>query len=144
MATMSTSTLKGAISRGQAANNVEDAIRILYESEYHHVIIYARKEKDLRDIHDGIYEEIKKRNAEIEDVNKQMLPDYPYRFDAVYECLPMYCSEISMGLFEEQAGLLRLFTRANYNVLTDPEERKPLSSKALTSLAMLGHMVSGN
>lgn len=143
MDNVSTMTLKDAMYNGYAADTSEKAVEILYDPEhYGGVILYSRSRDKLRTMCDDVYAEIKKRNAEL-PLDDQMLPIYPYNFDAVYECLPMHCAEISIGQFKERAGGLFMFSEANYTVLTKPDERRPLSSKAMTTLAMMGHMLSG-
>ena len=139
------STLKWAKREGRATNDVAEAVEIIYErNPYHHVILYASNEKKLSELIKGVNDEIKKRNTEIEDVNQQMLPTYPYRWDDIDGCLHVKCAEISMDVFEKNAGCIALFTGFNYSVLTKPDERRAPNQKALTSLAMLGYLATNN
>ena len=139
------STLKWAKREGRATNNMAEAIEILYErNPYHHVILYASTDKKLSELIRGVNAEIKKRNTEIEDINKQMLPTYPYHWDDIDGCLHVKCAEISMDEFEHNAGCIALFTGYNYSVLTNPDERRAPSQKAMTSLAMLGYLATHN
>jgi len=129
-------------SKNYQANNVKDGLRIIYDDPYHNLVLYSTSEKELRNIVKGVYEGIKKKNAEIEDINQQMLPTCGYYFRGIHGCLGVYCCEISMGTFEKNASCIAMFTGWNYNVLTDPTAREPISAKAMTSLAMLGYLAT--
>lgn len=131
---MSTSVLKMAIDKGYGTNDPDEAINILYGGEHHAVIIYARSEELLEEMSEKIYAEIKDRNAKIPEIDDQMLPTRPHRFNAVHQCLPAFCAEISMNTFKVGAGLLYVHMEPNYDVLTDPSARRSLSLKALASL----------
>lgn len=134
-------------SKDHAFQNAEDAINYLYDenTKYKAVILYSSKsnEKKLNQEIKKVYDEIKNRNSEISDVNKQMLPCSPYYWDDIDGCLAVTCAEISMDVFEKSAGCLFLFTHPRYDCLTKPDERRPLSKKALASLHMMGSMISG-
>lgn len=136
---MSTDTLKWAISGGMAATTVDDAVRLLYERDDHTVIIYAYSRKKIADIFAGIFSEVKRRNSLIQNIDEQMLISTS-DFEAVHKCMHTYAVEIDMGSFARKATLAHPFSDVKYGVLTDPTARKPLSSKALTSLAMIGYM----
>lgn len=138
---MGTDTLKWAIADGRAANNVDDAVRILYEVKDHTAFIYAHSKKKISDLYTGVFSEVKRRNSLIPDINKQMLMS-EYSFEAVYKCQHTYVVELDIGPFEEKATLAHPFSEVNYLVLTDPSARKPLSSKALNAFAMIGHMAT--
>lgn len=137
-------TLSGI--KNHAFQNADEAINYLYDenTKYRTVILYASKSNDkkLKQEIKKVYDEIKRRNAEISDVNQQMLPTSPYYWDDIDGCLAVTCVEISMDTFEKSAGCLFLFTSPRYDCLTKSDERKPLSSKAMTSLAILGSMIS--
>ncbi|MCM1215388.1 MAG: hypothetical protein NC548_12820 [Lachnospiraceae bacterium] len=135
--------LKDAKYHGYAFDNAEGAVNYLYGSEYRTVILYNYRRDRLAEICQQVYKEIKKRNTEIPDVNKQMLPTEPYYFDDIDGCLGVKCAEIGMDEFEKCAGNLYIFSQPNYDCLTDPSVRKPLSSKALSSIALMGHLISG-
>jgi len=96
----------------------------------------------------GLWNEIKKFYQMVEEYNQtveseelQILPSYPYEYRGIKGCLGVKCAEISCGTFKDNADKISLFTGWNYTVLKNPSLRKPLSEKALVSLAMLGSMV---
>ena len=99
------------------ANNSKDAIDIIYGGDYHYVIIYDRKEENIRRVAYEVFEEIKRRNAEISDINEQMLPTNPYYFDCIDGCLPVKCCEISMNAYGKNKGCIAPFTGFNDSVL---------------------------
>lgn len=107
----------------------------------HSVTLYDYSEKKLNEMLKELYKRIKEYNSKIDDVNNQILPSYPYRWHGIDGCLGVYCAEVTGGTFEHNAEVLSLFTGWNYTVLTDTTARKPLNSKALTSLAILGGML---
>lgn len=117
MTPMGTSTLKIAMREGFAACTVEEAVKLIYETDHHSVILYSRNVKTLAEMCNDVAQEIKRRNSEIKDIGQQMLAIYPYRFDAVYECLPMYCSEISAGPAEEYTEVIHVGTDLNFGTL---------------------------
>lgn len=123
--------------------DVESCIKILYENKYHCCITSSTDLKKVRNLVKDILQEIKQRNAKIQDINKQMLPSV-YYWDAEEADTPTSCAEISIGEFEKQAQCLYMFTTPIYSVLTDPSARKPLAKQALASLAMLGYMADKN
>ena len=129
-------------SKGYQSNNVEEGIRIIYENPYHNLVLYSSSEKELRRLVMGVFEGIKKRNSEIEDIKNQMLPNRGYYFRGIHGCLGVYCCEIGMGTYEKNASAVAFFTGWNYEVLSDPSAREPLSSKAISSLALLGYMAT--
>lgn len=47
-----------------------------------------------------------------------------------------------MDTYEKNARAVALFNGWNYEVLSDPSAREPLSSKAISSLALLGYMAT--
>ena len=128
--------------RNVACKTAEEAIEKLY-GDTHSVILYHSNEKILEQEISKLFKEIKARNAQIEDIEEQMLPTNSYRWDDIDGCLAVKCAEISMRTFKENSGCLALFTGFNYSVLSKPDERRPLSPKAMSSLAMLGSMVAG-
>jgi len=136
-------TIESAKYGGYAATNSKDAVRILYENKYHTCIIYDNNPSNLDAIVKASLEKIKKRNAKIPNINDQMLPSV-YRWQAKDEddITRYYAAEISMGRFEDNAQLLYMFSEPVYSVLTDSTARKPLSTKALTTLAMMGYMMT--
>lgn len=136
-------TLKTARYEGVVAENAQEAIKLLYETDHHSAILYAPKMETLENMCVEVYEEIKARNQKIPDVEQQMLPTGPYIWDDIDGCLAVKCAEITMGVFSEVAGNLYLFSKPMYSCLTDPEARKPLSSKAIASMALLGEMATG-
>ena len=127
-----------------AVKTADEAIKLMFEEGKHNIVLYNSNEKTLSSEIKKFYEEIKNRNTAIEDINQQTLPTNPYYWDDIDGCLAVKCAEINGGTFERNAGGLAMFSGWNYSVLTDPTARKGLSTKALTSLAMLGHMVAGN
>ena len=91
----------------------------------------------------GLYRLIREYNKSVGCIDNQILPTYSYRWNDIDGCLAVSCAEISGGTFAENADKLALFTGFNYSVLTDTEARKPLCSKAIASMAMLGSLASG-
>lgn len=128
--------------RNISTRSAEEAIEILYgESVYPSVILYNSSQSELYKEVDKVYAEIKRRNAEIPDVKQQMLPSSPYSWEDIDGCLHVYCVEITMNTFEHNSGGINLFSGWNYDVLTNPEARSPLSGNTMAALAMLGSMV---
>lgn len=125
-----------------ACKTAEEAIEKLY-SGTHSIILYHSNTKVLDQEIEKVYAEIKSRNSKIEDIDQQMLPTNPYYWADIDGCLAVTCAEIGMNTFEVNAECLPLFTGYNYSVISDPEARKPLSSKAMASMAMLGAMATG-
>lgn len=140
---MSTGTLKMLrySSHSCIADTVEVAINNLY-GEGRRAVLFSSQPNKLRKMCDEIYKEITKRNKDIPNVEDQMLPTFPYWWDDIDGCLAVKCVEISMDVFAKSAECFHVFTQPNYSVLTDPTARRPLSFKAFTSLAMMGHMLS--
>lgn len=136
-------TLMGAKAGGYAATDADSAFKILFENKYHTCIIYDRDEYTLHIMVKSILNKIKDHNQTIPNINDQMLPSV-YRWTAEDDngdkCF--YAAEINMGRFEEKAELLYIFNEPLYWVLSDPTARKPISSKAMKSLAMLGYMMT--
>ncbi len=135
-------TLKMLKGSGCIATTAEDAINILYTGEYHRVVLYSSQEAVLRKLCNQVYTEIRSRNAKIPDVDDQMLPVEPYFWDDIDGCLAVKCAEISMGRFADCAGALYLFSQPKYDCLSDPNARKPLSKKAMSSLWLIGTMMT--
>lgn len=127
------------------AKTSEEALEKLYrEDSYRSIVIYSSNKKTLQNMIQEIYSEIKERNKKIPDVKNQLLPTEPYYWDDIDGCLAVTCAEISADTFENVADKLYIFAQPRYDLLTKPNERKPLSDIALTTLALLGHFVTGN
>lgn len=125
------------------AKTSEEALEKLYkENSYRSVVIYSSNKKTLQKMIREIYSEIKERNKTIPNVNNQLLPTEPYYWDDIDGCLAVTCAEISADTFENAADKLYLFSQPRYDLLTNPNARKPLCDKALNTLAMLGHFVT--
>lgn len=132
-----------AWAKDHSTKDSKEAIKILYETnKYHNVIVYNSDSQKLSRTIQEIYQEIKMKNSKIPDIRQQMLPTYPYRWDDIDGCLHVECAEISIDTFENNAGKLALFSGWNYSVLSNPEERKPLESKAMASLSLLGYLAN--
>ena len=127
-----------------AVKTADEAIKLMFEEGKRSVVLYNSNEKTLSAEIKKFYEEIKKKNSTIEDINQQTLPTNPYYWRDIDGCLAVQCAEISSGTFEHNADGLAMFSGWNYSVLSDPTARKGLSTKAMTTLAMLGHMAAGN
>lgn len=125
--------------RDRAAKTAEEAINLMFEKGNRTVFLYNSCGKTLSAEISKFYEEIRRRNAAIEDINQQTLPTNPYIWNDIDGCLAVECAEISGGTFAENASGLAMFTGWNYRVLTDVNARKAPSMKAMTSLAMLGY-----
>lgn len=124
--------------RDIAVKTAGEAIRLMFEDGKKTVILYNSCGKTLSAEISKFYEEIRHRNANIEDINQQTLPTNPYYWNDIDGCLAIECAEISGGTFAENADGIAMFTGWNYRVLSDVNARKAPSAKALTSLAMIG------
>lgn len=126
---------------GIVAKTAEEAYNIIKNDESHSVVLYNSVVSQLDKEVDKLFRLIKGENTKISEVNRQWLPTYPYYWNDIDGCLAVRCAEISMDTFEHNAGGIALFTEWNYDVLTNPDERKPLDSKVLTTLVMIGSMI---
>lgn len=129
-------TCKESITR-----TAEEAIEKLYNSKYHVAFIIGSDKSKLSSEIDKVYEEIKQRNKQVEDLDNQMLPTLPYFWDDIDGCLAVHCAEIHMNDYEEASKCIALFTGHNYDVLTDPSAVGTPGIKAMASLAMIGSMI---
>lgn len=136
-------TINSAKYGGYAATDADSAFKILFENKYHTCIIYSHDSSILDIIIKETLNKLKEYNKTIPDINDQMLPSV-YRWDAEDDDGNHYyfAAEINIGRFEEKAQLLHMFNEPLYWVLTDPTARKPINNKAMTSLAMLGYMMT--
>lgn len=125
-----------------AFKNADKAIEKLY-SGTRSIVLYHSNIRKLEQEIEKLYDEIKSRNSKIDDIEQQMLPTNPYYWADIDGCLAVTCAEIGMNTFKVNAESMALFTGYNYSVITDPDARKPLSSKAMASMAMIGAMVTG-
>ena len=125
--------------RNIAAKTAEEAIDLMFNQGKKTVILYSSSAKRLNAEISKFYEEIRRRNADINDINKQILPTNPYYWRDIDGCLAVECAEISGGTFAQNAESIAMFSGWNYSVLTDVTARKTLSEKAMNSLAMLGY-----
>ena len=128
--------------RDRAAKTADEAIKLMFEQGHTTVFLYNSCSKTLSAEISKFYEEIRRRNATIEDINQQILPTNPYYWRDIDGCLAVECAEISGGTFEKNADGIAMFSGWNYRVLSDVNARKAPSMKALTSLAMLGHAMT--
>ena len=125
--------------RNIAAKTAEEAIDLMFNQGKETVILYSCSAKRLDAEISKLYEEIRRRNADIDDINQQILPTNPYYWRDIDGCLAVECAEISGGTFAKNAESIAMFSGWNYNVLTDVKARKAPSEKAMNSLAMLGY-----
>jgi len=131
-------TIESAKYNGYAATDSENAFRILFDNKYHTCIIFDTNNIVVDNIIKEVLRKLKSHNATISNINDQMLPSV-YRWiaqdDDGNNCY--YAAEISMDRFEKKAQLLHMFNEPVYWVLTDPNARKPMTSKAMKTLVML-------
>ena len=118
-------------------SNPNQVIDVLYNSDHHICTI----ESDNRDHNIKITEEvlnfIKYQNNDISNINDQMLPSiYNYTLNG------KFCTEIEIGKYSDRADKLFMFSSPRYDALTSIPERRPISFKALNSLAMMGHLLN--
>jgi len=136
-------TIYGAKERGYYANSINGAIKVLYSNPYKTCIISHDHERQLQLIITGVMNEIKQRNSKVDNIDDQMLPTvYYWKPEDCPKGKQVYAAEVSMGKFGEVAGNIYMFSQPNYSVLTNPNERRPFSQKAIASLAMLGHLMT--
>jgi len=135
-------TLKMLRGSGVIAKTPEKALEILTSGGYKTVVMYSSDNKVLSQQIEKVYEGLKKHNEGIPNVEDQLLPTEPYLWRDIDGCLGVICVEIDVDVASNFASSLHVFTELNYDCLTNPAFRKPLSSKALTTMAILGHMLS--
>ena len=125
--------------RNISVTTAEEAIKLMFEQNKRSIVLYNSSSKKLSEEIRKFYDAIKYHNASIENRNLQILPTNPYYWNDIDGCLAVECAEIIGGRFEDNADKLAMFSGWNYSVLSDPSARKPLSPKAMNSLAMLGY-----
>ena len=125
--------------RNVSTTTAEEAIKLMFEQNQRSIVLYSSSSKTLSAEIRKFYDAIKHHNAGIEDINLQVLPTNPYYWNDIDGCLAVECAEITGGRFEDNADKLAMFSGWNYSVLSDPSARKPISTKAMNSLAMLGY-----
>lgn len=128
--------------KDRAAKTADEAIKLMFEQGHKTVFLYNSCGKTLSTEISKFYAEIRRRNSIIEDINQQILPTNPYYWNDIDGCLAVQCAEISGGTFEENADKLAMFSGWNHQVLSDVTARKAPSTKAMTSLAMLGYLAT--
>ena len=136
-------TIHSAKYGGYYADDIRSAVKILYENKYHTCIISAESTRQLDIIITGILNEIRLKNQKIDNIDEQMLPTV-YHWKPDSDSHNLWAAEVSMGKFGEVAGNIYMFSQPNYSVLSDPNARKPMSTKAMSSLAMLGWLLTKN
>ena len=135
-------TIKNAKANGYYANTVEGAINILYGTKRRTCIISTIDILKRHYLAEYIFHEIAERNKKTENINDQMLPNVYFWETTRFGIIPVYAAEISIDRFEDSACLLNPFGRYVYEALSDPTARKPLSGKALSTLAMIGYNIT--
>lgn len=136
-------TIESANYGGYAATDAENAFRILFENKYHTCIVYSETIDGVSTIVKETLAKLKAHNETIPNINDQMLSSV-YRWEAKDDDgnLCYYAAEIDMGRFEEKAQCIHPFGGVHYEILSDPSARKSPSTKALTTLAMLGYLMT--
>ena len=119
--------------------NSDQVIDILYNTDHHNCIFGSSNANDVTKISNEVLDAIKTRNSNISDIGDQMLP-------VVYNYTEnnKFYTEIEIGKYSDIADRLFIFSTPYYEALTDSSARKPLSSKALNSLAMMGHLLNNS
>ena len=124
---------------GIAFDNARDAFDKIKSGEGT-IMLYSSSNKKLEDEISNFYSMMRQHNKAIEEVDNQLLPSCAYYWDDIDGCLAVKCAEISARAFKENASGIS-FTGWEYSVLTKPSARKPLSTKALTTIALMGSMI---
>lgn len=123
--------------------NTDDAIKYMHETNFEYeVAVY-----DIND--DKAYEKTKKIYAVIreynkgKELNKQILPSYPFTYRGIVGCLGVRCCSISLGTYERNRECISLFTGGwNDSVLDTSIEKSNIRPgvKAMTSMALMTGM----
>jgi hypothetical protein len=132
----------------RSTDNLDKAIHILFDlDQFHTVILYESTPAKLNHLIQGLVSEIKRRNQDIQDINSQWLPTNPHHWDDIYDWdnkhKPVKCAEISINTFEKNAPCISM-TGWMYDALTDSTARKPISSRAMATLAAIGYLILRN
>lgn len=125
-------------------DNVEDAIKFMQNTNFvREVSVYDINTEKAYNKAMQILEFVREYNKG-KPLNDQILPTSPFAYRGIVGCLGVQAYSIGLGTYENNKNLLVMFGRYMPEILDTSEETPDIhpGPKALTTLAMLGSMLS--
>lgn len=127
--------------------NADDAIEYMHETNFEYEVgVYDINDSKAYEKTKKIYSAIKAYNKG-KELNKQVLPSYPFAYRGIIGCLGVQCYSISIGTYERNRESISLFTGGwNDSVLDTSTEKSNIRPglKAITSMTLMAGMFHWN